>query len=491
MLELLGDCTVFEISLKADQNTNDVKYIPGEERRNKKLQDFNNGKSINKLRVTTSYYFEEQAEKKEYSKMNISQHEVKKQLNMRYMYMESHTLRAQGLMEIRNVTLGNASAYVLSKKQLRLGRILQLNSEAQFLVPGKLKQEVMERGGKQMPFIRNSYATRSRTDGSSTIKRYQYEAPHASHLALFYIQCEKERQWTINKKFEYKSLIKTKKMKFEPWIHLKQYLYEEVSMAVVQKKLYQNSLEAKPRTLNCKSSDPYSKLLSFGNFSTRHAFGPFFQFDPRRDEFLKDNEILGPREQAIFLKFKKHNKNDSRYKRRLPNKLVLLVTQLIKERTLNRSLNDAQENSFPLGIRNSLNVSFNAPNFNLRLNIIVLAFEAGFDWLRQLPENMQFCENRSLENPKSFTKVDSNIYRLNLNLFLEIDKMHKGSVTFARCEPPRRTSSNRTKRTVIEWAFPQMSFSRGLWEFLPDVSSTTVVDIIKGDEAVGEVLVLV
>ncbi|KAH1019055.1 hypothetical protein HUJ05_006720 [Dendroctonus ponderosae] len=30
--------------------------------------------------------------------------------------------------------------------------------------------------------------------------------------------------------------------------------------------------------------------------------------------------------------------------------------------------------------------------------------------------------------------------------------------------------------------------SRGLWEFLPDVSSTTAVDIIKGDEAVGEVI---
>ncbi|KAH1014557.1 hypothetical protein HUJ05_012410 [Dendroctonus ponderosae] len=31
-------------------------------------------------------------------------------------------------------------------------------------------------------------------------------------------------------------------------------------------------------------------------------------------------------------------------------------------------------------------------------------------------------------------------------------------------------------------------WSRGLWEFLPDVSSTTAVDIIKGDEAVGEVI---
>ncbi|KAH1010711.1 hypothetical protein HUJ05_004964 [Dendroctonus ponderosae] len=30
--------------------------------------------------------------------------------------------------------------------------------------------------------------------------------------------------------------------------------------------------------------------------------------------------------------------------------------------------------------------------------------------------------------------------------------------------------------------------SRGLWKFLPDVSSTTAVDIIKGDEAVGEVI---
>ncbi|KAH1014476.1 hypothetical protein HUJ05_012335 [Dendroctonus ponderosae] len=43
--------------------------------------------------------------------------------------------------------------------------------------------------------------------------------------------------------------------------------------------------------------------------------------------------------------------------------------------------------------------------------------------------------------------------------------------------------------SALAWT-PGLSLKacRGLWEFLPDVSSTTALDIIKGDEAVGEVI---